>query len=222
MKTIGFYGDSFCADLENDHSKIYNYETYIKKLSKNSDVLNLGVGGSSVWDSILLQFKEDNIPEVCVFVWTEADRLFHREHRNLNMLSVDSQDFKKLNPNMHKASMNYFRYLYDPEKQKLECISLLHYFDKKILPKYKNTKFIHMWSFKNSINYRWETGVEIHPALIEFSVDNLDDVPRHDKRANHIEGEQKNDLLYNIIKDAIDNYEDGKLINNKVYNARSN
>ena len=43
------------------------------------------------------------------------------------------KDFKKLNPDLHNASMSYFRYLYDAEKQKLECISLLHYFDKKIL-----------------------------------------------------------------------------------------
>lgn len=213
MSTIGFYGDSFCADLENEHSKLNNYETYIKKLSNNSKIVNLGVGGSSIWDSILLQFDESNVPDVCVFVWTEADRLFHRKHRNLNFFSVDSKDFKKLNPDLHNASMSYFRYLYDAEKQKLECISLLHYFDKKILSKYKDKKFIHMWSFKDSINYRWETGVEIRPALTELSVNNLDDVPRHDKRANHIEGEQKNGLLYNTINDAIGNYKNGRLIN---------
>lgn len=213
MKTIGFYGDSFCANLENNHSKLNNYETYIKKLSKGSDILSLGVGGSSVWDVVLLQFQESNIPDVSVFVWTEADRLFHRHHRNLNIMSIDSSDFKKSNPELHSASLGYYRHLYDAEKQRLECISLLHYFDKQILSKYKDKKFIHMWSFKDSINYRWENGVEIRPALIELSVLNSDDVPRHDTRPNHISGEEKNNLLYNTILDAINNYEDGRLIN---------
>ena len=213
MQSIGFYGDSFCANLENDHSIENGYETYIKKLSKNATVVNLGVGGSSVWDSILLQFDEKNIPDVCVFVWTEPDRLFHRKNRSLNLMSIDSKDFKKSNPELFRASTSYFQHLYDSEKQKLECISLLHYFDQKILSKYKDKKFIHLWSFRDSVNYRWDTGVEIRPALIELSVDNLDDVPRRDQKANHIDGEEKNTLLYNVISDAIKNYENGRLIN---------
>lgn len=213
MKSIGFYGDSFCADLENDHSKTNNYDTYIKMLSKDATIVNLGLGGSSVWDNILLQFQEDNLPEVCIFVWTEPDRLFHRKHRNLNWFSINNDNFKDSEPLLHSAVLKYYSQLHDFEKHKIECSALLYYFDNVVLSKYKNTKFIHMWSFKDSIYHRWSNGVEIRPALIELSVKDSDDLPRRDRRANHIEGQEKNSLLYNVIKDAIENYENGRLIN---------
>lgn len=212
--TIGFFGDSFCADFRNDHSIDNNYKTYIEKLSTSldSEVVNTGIGGSSIWDSILLQFDEDNIPDICIFVWTEPYRWFHRKNRTLNPMSINSKTLKESDPGLNKALSIYMRHLYDEEKQKLESTSLLHYFDKKILSKYKNKKFIHLWCFSDSVYYRWDNGVEIRPALIELSVLNSNDVPQEDKRANHIEGEEKNSLLYNTIMEAINYYEDKKLI----------
>lgn len=212
MKSIGFYGDSFCAEFENEHSRANGYDTYIKMLSKEASIFNTGIGGSSVWDTILLQFQENNLPEVCVFVWTEPNRLFHKEYRKINCFSITDEDFKDSNPFLHKAVLNYYNHLYDFNKHQIEYTSLLYYFDNKVLAKYKNTKFIHLWSFNFPINYRWTNGVEIRPALSELSIKNIKAFPRHDKRANHIEGREKNTLLYNVIQDAIENYSNRRLI----------
>lgn len=217
MKKIGFFGDSFCRSIKNDHSSSHGYETYIEKLSNNleAEIVHLGVGGSSVWDCVLLQFQETvktEVPDICVFVWTESHRLFHRTFRNLNFSSIETSDLKKKNIKLYNASVNYFHHLYDCEKHDLEYISLLHYVDKQILPRYKNTKFIHLWSFKDSVMYRWENGVEIRPALMELVSFDTDDLPGADKTANHIGGEEKNTLLHTTILDAINNYANGKLI----------
>lgn len=217
MTTIGFFGGSFCAELENDHSISHGYETYIKKLSRHysAEILNLGKGGAGDWDCFILQFQETikkQVPDICIFAWTESYRLFHRKHRNLNLISIENSNLKNENPEIYNASLNYFRHLIDFEKSDLERISLLYYLDNEIFSAYKNTKFIHMWSFKDSVIQRWNTGVEIRPALVELSAPNTDDLPAGDQRANHLDGEEKNELLYKTLVDAIDNYENKRLI----------
>jgi hypothetical protein len=217
MNTIGFFGGSFCAEIKNDHSISHSYETYIEKLSNHysAEILNLGVGGAGDWDCFLLQFQEiakKQIPDICIFAWTESHRLFHRKYRNLNLISIENSDLKSENPELYKASLNYYRYLLDFEKSDFERSSLLYYLDNKIFPMYKNTKFIHMWSFKDSVIQRWNTGVEIRPALVELSAPNIDDLPPRDQRANHLDGEEKNGLLYRTLVDAIDNYQNNRLI----------
>ena len=215
MKTIGFFGDSFCATIKNDHSVFNRYETYIEKLSKNYDakIVNTGHGGSSVWDCILLQYqsfiKKNKLPDICVFTWTEPSRLFHRDYRYLNHMSIENSNLKKTNTKIYNASLNYFHHLFDLEKHNLEYTSLLYYFDKEVISKEKNTKFIHLWCFNESVRHRWSTGVEVRPSLYP----NLTrDIPSNDPAANHLGSEEKNKLVYNVIKDAIDNYEDGRLI----------
>lgn len=215
---IGFFGDSFCSDLRNEHSVRGGYETYIEKIVKHYDaeIVNLGVGGSSVWDCVLLQFQETmkkEIPDVCVFAWTNSNRLFHRNFRAINPSSVESQNLKKIDQNLYTASKNYFHYLYDYEKHLIEHSALLHYFDRKVLHNYKNTKFIHLWSFEESMTHRWETGVELQPALSEISVGFDTDLPAADARANHLEGDIKNTLVYKAVVDAIENYQNGNIIN---------
>jgi hypothetical protein len=217
MKTIGFFGDSFCSNISNDHSIHHGYETYIEKISKkqNLDVIHLGIGGSSVWDCVLLQFQKQikiQIPDICVFAWTESHRLFHREYRNLNAISIENSNLKKKDIEVYHAALNYFQYFYDREKHDLEYVSLLHYFDKQILSNYKDRKFIHMWTFNDSMMYRWENGVEIRPPLIKLISRSSDDLPIQDNAANHLRGENKNNLVYNTILDAINNYQNGKLI----------
>ena len=42
MTTIGFFGDSFCAEVSNQHSESNGYKTYIEKLIShyNADLVN--------------------------------------------------------------------------------------------------------------------------------------------------------------------------------------
>ena len=88
MTTIGFFGDSFCAEVSNQHSESNGYKTYIEKLIShyNADLVNLGVPGCSVWDTTLIQFKpfEKNPPDICIFSWTGGGGLFHRTQRDLH------------------------------------------------------------------------------------------------------------------------------------------
>jgi len=118
---IGFFGDSFCQyDVPEDWQNV-DYETYITKLKKhyNAEIVNLGQSGSSIYDLILLQIKPfidtNYYPDVCIFVWTDIARLFHRNHRNLNIHTIDHE---KENFTI-RAAKQYFAYLYDANLQKL-------------------------------------------------------------------------------------------------------
>lgn len=211
--TIGFFGDSFCGDVSNDHSVAHNYSTYLEKVAShfNAAITNTGVGGSSVWDLILLQFEEQikkGLPDICVFVWTDMQRLFDRKHRNINFRSSE-----RIHSPEHAAAKKYFYYLYDDKKHRLEYTSILYYFDTIILPNYPNSKFVHLWSFGEELNeerhylYSWKNGFEIRPALETLSFDILgEELPEADTRANHIAGEKNNQKVADWIISAIVNY----------------
>lgn len=202
---IGFYGDSFCSDLYSDTES----ETYIKKTIDyyNADLISLGVGGSSVWDVILLQFPKDlsTVPDVCIFTWTSPDRLFHRTVRKIThqFHKSTSKDTELKN-----AVEQYFIHLHDQEKSVMEAVSAMHFFDNKILSQV-NSKIIHLWSFGNSYG---EAGVELAGAGYEFTngVDtklNLSTLATLDTvYPNHISSDKNNQLIFETIKQAINNY----------------
>jgi hypothetical protein len=208
---IGFFGDSFCSEISNLHS-IGRYETYIKKIKNHYDatVVNLGVNGSSCWDTILKQFDpfKDSLPDVCIFVWTEPNRLYHPSIRSISYGATQHQKIKHGIPgtdyyNTWKAAEQYYKYLHDPAKAQLENLAVLYYFDKIILPQYKS-KFIHMWSF-NPV-YDWTSGTEIKTPLYSIIADK-DEGFKFDLTPNHIAGDDKNNIIADWLISAIDNYE---------------
>ena len=234
MTTIGFFGDSFCADFENRHSIDHEYETYIKKLKNhyNADIVNMGVAGSNVWDPILLQFKpfENNPPDIAIFVWTHIANIFHRECRNLQYFNMTNpalmSSLYKPNATMMAANQ-FFEHLFDIEKVTVEYLAALMYFDDTVLSKLNNTKIIHMWGFGKtdfdtavpekdelydnviSYPYTWKHGVELRPALMAYAYgeqygEKIADILKKDKRANHIGGNELNEKIFNLIKTAID------------------
>ena len=206
IKTIGFFGDSFAEHIKNDHSIKNNYRTYIETVLDHygAEIKNIGMGGSSIWDLYLTQLKplidSDTVPDVCVFVWTIPQRLFHRTCRSIHLSAAlagynpkKEEWFTKEYPGVPNwfskdiwdAAQQYFIHFYDPEKAELEYISFLQYLDNNVFPELsKKTKIVHCWSFANprnwelsgfhptrlSYHYRWKHGVEIRPALISLSV----------------------------------------------------
>jgi|TARA_B110000908_G_C10076723_1_gene367656 hypothetical protein len=208
---LGFFGDSFCSNIQNDHSIENNYQTYIQKLAQryNATIDNVGVGGSSVWDLVLLQWDATALPDVCIFAWTGHERLFHRDCRYVTPSAIDNN---YLPQNLISPTKDYYTHFYDEEKHNLEYQSLLFYFDNKVLSKYPNTKFIHLWSFDDDYLHRWGNGVEIRPALETISIRELGKFSNLDKRANHIAGEHDNQLVCDSISVAIDNYQNGSLL----------
>ena len=219
-RTIGFFGDSFCASR---YSLSFNYKTYTSMLSDyyNAKIVNLGTGGSSIGDLILLQLKpfiqKNNVPDICVFVWTDPGRLFHRTIRNLNYTSVQTNTERS---KVWDSARDYFTYLNDQEFLELQYVALLEHVDNNVLPKLPaKTKIVHLWSFgkpkewntvgfnANNLEYyyTWKNGVEVRPSLMSVCMmgNPLDDI-FNDTAPNHLSNKLKNELVFNYIKSAID------------------
>jgi hypothetical protein len=239
--TIGFFGDSFCAEQTNHHSLYYGYKTYIKLLAEHYDakVVNLGVGGSGVWDTLLLQLKpfieSNTVPDICVFVWTIPGRLFNRKVRRLNSTDVDVK-WKLTNRDIWQAGKLFYNHLYDQEKEELEYLSFLRYVDQVVLPKIPSTsKIVHLWTAGSTTSwtkegirpsnitypYEWTIGSEVRPSLLSLSMyDNDLEILSNDHRCNHLDGDFKNETLFSWLKLAIDNpnsFWDYTIIADKLY-----
>ena len=234
---IAFFGDSFCSHLDGKQASVgsyiynninYRYDTYIKKLELHysAEIVHLGLGGSSIYDVILSQFpnflKENSYPDVCVFVWTDRSRIFHKTVRNITpSTTFDTKHHKDKDLEVWNSAKAYYTHLYDHDSANFQFNASLSYFDHTVLSEFsKSTKIIHMWSFSNQIHHntpRWNTGVEIVPALIEVSKLKCD-LEHHpgyvgaDTSLNHLAGPKKNELVFNWIRNAIDNYKNGELI----------
>jgi hypothetical protein len=217
MITIGYFGDSFCAERVNGHSILYRYDSYMRKLEKhyNCKTVHTGIGGSGVWDLIINQFnKLDTLPDVCVFFWSKPGRLFHREVRKLSVGHVLEPKWYSYNPfkkPIYDAARGYYLHLQDWEKEQLEYLSAIEYFDRHTLSKL-NSKIIHVWSVDVG-NYRFINGVEITPALYKLSlIGSTPEAMDRDARCNHLDGDVKNELVFKWLRDAIDNYQSGTLV----------
>lgn len=218
---MGFFGDSFC---QQNSGMIWQTETYIRKLQKHyqADVVNLGIGGSSIWDVMLLQIapfiKTKTIPDVCVFVWTEHSRLFHREIRHIN--SGSARNYKDKDK-LWSAANDYYDHFLDEELSKLQYKSALEYFDNNVLANFPlTTKIVHLWSYGNFDSWTensfkpenmkylhtWKHGIEVRPPLITFSLEQfitLNTFLSSDAR-NHLGSDEVNNKVFEAVKAAID------------------
>jgi len=215
---IGFFGDSFCSAKDTRQS----FNTYIYNIEKHygADIVNLGYGGSSIYDLIAIQLKPyiSDLLDVYVFVWTDSMRVFHRSIRNLKSNFVGSKSDPIAN-----AVRDYYKYIHDDEVAHLQYVATLQYIDNHILPQLHKAKIIHMWSFgrlprhawdnkefdTNEIEYNhtWKNGIEVRPPLITLGmVDNKISKTYNDRVPNHIHGDVLNQTLSDIIIDIVDNY----------------
>jgi hypothetical protein len=224
---IGFFGDSFCAV----NQSFTEYDTYIKEIENyyNAEIVNLGFGGSSIYDLLEIQLKPyvyNNHLDVYVFVWTESMRLFHRTIRNLNSASVSMN--KNTNAIIN-AAIEYYKYLHDVEIAHLQYVATLEYIDNNILPNLpRSSKIIHLWSFgdlpKESWNgkeldtknieysHTWKHGIEVRPSLITLGM--VDNKIQHITGPNHIIDRGQNQKLASVIIDIVDNYTEKQSIQN--------
>ena len=214
--TIGFFGDSFCADVQSG--------TYLQLLATHygADVVHVGYGGSSIWDVLLLQIdpfiKKNNIPDICVFVWTEPTRLFHQVLRNITTLSAVTGAWRSTEKSyeiIYDAARDYYLHLQNTELDQYRFTAALHYFDTVILPTFpNNTKIVHLWSFGVEQGichpfHTWKNGVEIHPSFTSI-IERNGVMPKEMQEHvyNHVPLGKKfdpiNSLIFNLIKDAID------------------
>lgn len=236
MKIVGF-GDSFIqrnSSIEHQYMKLTSghflasYETF-------------GVPGSGVWDAFF-EFKNkkndaklgliDDFDTV-VFVWSESSRIYHPIVRNITYANVLNHEYSS-DP-IWVAAKYYYEHLHVSEKVNYEITAFFYWLDDWLYENYPNMKFIHMSGFPKhngdaSIDYydvikynpnklpyfhTWKNSVEIRPPLLHFSMN--DDWPgdlSKEHRFQHLSRDMHNKVSELII-DAIENYEPGKIIEYK-------
>jgi hypothetical protein len=201
---IGFFGDSFCEEMNNPHNLYHGYDTYLTTIKKhyNAEIVHLGHGGSSYWDSILKQFPRVDIPDVCIFTWTDYHRIYHPVVRNLtygSVVDLKIKDFRLsniFNYNTVEAAKRYFKFLHDDTKSKEEMISALYRFDREVLAKLTNTHVIHAWCFDNI--YEWQNGSVLPIILNDLAEGSSSFAP------NHLGSDKQNFQLANMLIEIID------------------
>jgi hypothetical protein len=219
---IGFFGDSFSAEK----TKLgIDYKTYIILLEKEykTNITIKSKGGCSHWDIIINQFLPsiDDLPDICIFTWPDECRFFHRTVRHIQQreaLVYSQEKYKMFNPSYDfgfyrkqwRAAEMFYKHLFDEEKNNLEYISSLYYFDNEIINKIKNKKFIHLWSlFKK---YEWKNTIALDEPLIVTAENYIDDYhqigvePASNKNylsPNHLPTQELNNMVFEKVRDLI-------------------
>lgn len=162
MKSIGFFGDSFCASNQPE-----SWCNILQKKLGASRIRWFGKPGTSIW-SVFFQMnkiiEQKQVPDICVFCWTEPNRLYHAEL----ILSRGTKPLDGVDPNLYKTLDNYWKYLHSVEKAELAYEYALKYYDQNILSKL-NKQVIQMWSFKPREDIELRTGTFIDECMFEFS-----------------------------------------------------
>ncbi len=162
MKSIGFFGDSFCASNQAE-----SWCNLLQKELGASRIRWFGKPGTSIW-SVFFQMnkliKQNKVPDICVFCWTEPNRLYHPEL----ILSRGTEPLDGVDPNLYKTLDNYWKYLHSVEKAELAYEYALKYYDQNILSKL-DRQIIQMWSFKPDTNIELTTGTFIDECMFTFS-----------------------------------------------------
>ena len=162
MKSIGFFGDSFCASNQPE-----SWCNILQGKLGADRIRWFGNPGRSIW-SVFFQFnkliEQNRVPDICVFCWTEPHRLYHPEL----ILSVGTQPLEGVDPKIYEALDNYWKYLHNNEKAEMAYEYALKYYDQNVLSKLDN-EIVQMWSFKPSTNINLNTGTFVDECMFEFS-----------------------------------------------------
>jgi len=214
IKTIGFFGDSYSAV---DAGWIRSIADHY-----SAKITHLGKPGSSVADLILNQWNKQVLrgltPDIAVFIWTTDSRLYHSTQRNITPERALSTRVKDTNKELWLAAKQYYMYLYDAEYMALTATSLMCHFDRMVLPNLTHTRIVHLWAFgqpipgrKNYIPegidypYSFTSGVEVRPALVTISQEGRTmEQMGQDSSPNHMETEEKNYRVFEMVRGAID------------------
>jgi len=136
-KTIGFFGDSFCASTDN------NSWTELLANKLNATIANRGKAGSSIWTAILDFDKcrnSNSIPDINIFCWTNPQRIYHPT-KTPTLRSV-----LKEKSSLADAVRKYYAYLYFEDKENLNYKFTLEYFENYILKNIKDKKIYQIFS----------------------------------------------------------------------------
>jgi hypothetical protein len=208
MRTIGFFGDSFCASNQP--------ESWCVLLAKRlGAVINhWGVGGASVW-STFISFeklkKQRTLPDVLIFCWTEPYRLYHAKLP----LAKGAVPILGEDTNIYKAADMYYVYLQNYNKDEIAYTYALQWFDQHELKSIeKKHTILQTWSMKpfelsgRASDIHLQTGVFLDESMLEFAWGN--EKPKSGFKfdinlSNHMTVEQNQqwaDRVYEKIKNV--------------------
>jgi len=158
-KTIGFFGDSFCASRKSDSWCVILAEAL------GLDITHWGTGGASIWKTMMQFNSVIHKPDIIVFCWTETTRLFHRRlPLTPNAVPIPGED-----PKVFEASSMYYKYLQDDDKDVLAGRYALQWFDQKELKQYeRDHKIVQAWSFRTE-GVALHTGRIIDQEMVKFA-----------------------------------------------------
>jgi len=168
MKTIGFFGDSFCASNQPE-----SWCNILQEKLGTDRIRWFGEPGRSVWSTTFKFNKlieQNRVPDISVFCWTEPYRLYNPEL----VLSLNTQPLEGVDPNIYKALDDYWKYLHSTEKDDMVYEYALKHYDQTILSKV-DSEIVQMWSFKpfetvdKDTNIELTTGTFIDESMFSFS-----------------------------------------------------
>jgi hypothetical protein len=226
---IAGFGDSFIVPAISTPWLPNVDFTYTEILQKHyaADCHWNGYAGSGSWDAFFQALKYKEQPDVIIFAWSNSHRLYHPEVRNICGTAA-SQNRNSDDPIWQAVNM-YYQHLDHYHKMHYEYVAFNYWVDNWVYDNFPNSKIIHMWSFPKVENerivygwdepekfnyyHRFKHGVEIRPALINLSYADgwPGDLSKED-RIHHLTPAMHRVLADHLI-DAIENYEDGRLIN---------
>ena len=206
-KTIGFFGDSFCAGREPESWCVLLADQL------NAQITYWGEPGRSIW-SIFFKFnqlnKANRLPDICVLCYTEPYRLYHPSL----ILSANTQPVAGVDPKIYEALEQYWTHLHNYDKDELSYEYAVKWFDHDVLSKIKNKTIVQMWSFRpfetagKYVGIKLKSGIFIDESLYASSLTENTlaggaTMPWGSGIINHMSEEQNKlwaDKVYTIIK----------------------
>ena len=168
MKTIGFFGDSFCASNQPE-----SWCNILQQKLGAERIRWFGNPGRSIW-SVFFQYnkliEQNQVPDISLFCWTEPYRLYHPTH----ILSANTQPVDGVDPKIYKALDEYWVHLHNYDKDEMSYEYALKHYDKNILSKVKSD-IVQMWSFRpfetagKNAGITLTTGTFIDESMFAFS-----------------------------------------------------
>ncbi len=158
MKTIGFFGDSFCAGKEP--------ESWCTILADKlgAKIIHMGEPGRSIWTTFFKfnkLHKENRLPDICVLCYTEPYRLYHPDL----ILSANTQPVPGVDPKVYEALEQYFIHLHSYDRDELAYEYALKWFDHDVLSKIKNKMIVQTWSFRPFEQAKKDAGIKLTSGI---------------------------------------------------------
>ncbi len=168
MKTIGFFGDSFCASNQPE-----SWCNILQNKLGAKRIRWFGEPGRSIWSTMFKYnrlIKNDDVPDISIFCWTEPYRLYHPTL----ILSANTEPQDNVDPNVYKALDDYWKYLHNYDKDEMAYEYAIKHYDQHILSKV-DSDIVQTWSFRpfetanKDQNISLTTGTFVDESMFKFS-----------------------------------------------------